>query len=253
MDGSTKRRSFYMKDGTEIYKGVMLEANLPPFFEDATLMDVAMMGLMGAGASMMSSDVAAYTGVSAGASPVALIALPLISPSGGQASAASFNTYGEYQTCTFSIANKSEYWDAMDQLLNLGERRDEPFRLNVIADQRIVKQIEVRNLMEPQTFTVPLYNCRSLTFWLEPRNCRSGQFVLYDMKVSKKPYQPVQQCWEVTYVQNNTEQFIYGFLTEEEVLENIAEMRADSTITDISYRPAKADNRQACEQLFDKR
>lgn len=252
MDGSTKRRYFNMKDGTEIYKGVMLEANKPPFFEDATLMDVAMIGLMGAGASMMSSDVAAYTGVSAGASPVALVALPLMTQSGGQASVASFNTYGEYQTCTFTIANKSEYWDAMDELLSFGERKDSPFLLNVIADQRIVKQIELRNRMEPQTFTVPLYNCRSLTFWMEPRDYRSGQFVLYDMTVSKKPYAPVKQCWEVTFEQDGATQTIYGWLTEEEVLENIAEMRADSTVSNISYRPAQATDRNGCEQLFDK-
>ncbi|MBQ9427812.1 MAG: hypothetical protein IJU36_09355 [Paludibacteraceae bacterium] len=187
MDGSTKRRSFHMKDGTEIYKGVMLEANMPPFFEDATLMDVAMIGLLGAGSSISGSDVAAYTGVTAGASPVALLALPLMNHSGGQASAASFNTYGEYKSCTFTIANKSEYWDAMDQIVNLGERQDKPFRLNVMADHRIVKQIDLTNRMEPQTFTVPLYNSNSLTFWLEPGDTRSGQFVIYDITVSKAP------------------------------------------------------------------
>ncbi|MBR1878999.1 MAG: NPCBM/NEW2 domain-containing protein [Paludibacteraceae bacterium] len=251
MDGSTKRRSFHMKDGTQIYKGVMLEANKPPFFEDATLMDVAMIGLMGAGSSLMSSDVAAYTGVTAGASPVALVALPLMTQSGGQASVASFNTYGEYQTCTFTIANKSEYWDAMDELLHLGDRKDEPFILNVLADQRIVKQIELRNRMEPQTFTVPLYNSSSLTFWMEPRDVRSGQFVLYDMTVSKQPYTPAKQCWEVTYEQSGAMQTIYGWLTEQEVLENIAEMRADPSVSNISYRPASANDRHACEQLFD--
>ena len=187
MDGSTKRRSFHMKDGTEIFKGVMLEANMPPFFEDATLMDVAMMALVGAGSSLMSSDVAAYTGVTAGASPIALVALPLMSQSGGQASVVSFNTYGEYKSCTFTIANKSEYWDAMDQLLNMGERKDTPFKLNILADQRLVGELYLSNKMEPVTMTVPLLNASSITFWLEPRDCRSGQFVIHDIKVSKKP------------------------------------------------------------------
>ena len=41
--------------------------------------------------------------------------------------------------------------------------------------------------MEPQTITVPIFKCHSLMFWLEPGVTRSGQFVLYDMKVSKKP------------------------------------------------------------------
>ena len=39
--------------------------------------------------------------------------------------------------------------------------------------------------------------------------------------------------------------------TEQELLENIAEMRADSSISNISYRPAKADDRDGCEKLFD--
>ena len=187
MDGSTKRRYFNMKDGSQIYKGVMLEANLPPFFEDATLMDVAMMALVGAGASLSGSDVAAYTGVSAGASSAALVTLPLMRQSGGQASVASFNTYGEYQSCTFTVANKSEYWDAVDELVHLGDKVDHPFKLNILADQRLVGELWLTNKMEPVTMTVPLFNARSLTFWMEPGDSRSGQFVLYDMKVSKKP------------------------------------------------------------------
>jgi hypothetical protein len=105
--------------------------------------------------------------------------------------------------------------------------------------------------MEPQTFTVPIHNCHSLVFWLEPGDTRSGQFVLYDMTVSKKPYTPTKQCWEVTFTQDGAAQTIYGWLTEQEVLENIAEMRADSSVSNISYRPAKATDRDGCEQLFD--
>ena len=66
-------------------------------------------------------------------------------------------------------------------------------KLHVIADQHLVKTIECKNTMQPQTFTVPIYNCRQLTFWLEPGSTRSGQFVLYDMTVSKKPYKPAKE------------------------------------------------------------
>lgn len=72
------------------------------------------------------------------------------------------------------------------------------------------------------------------------------------MTVSKKPYVPQKQCWEVTFEQGGTTQTVYGWLTEEEVLENIAEMRADSSVSNISYRPAEAGDKQACEELFDK-
>ena len=70
---------------------------------------------------------------------------------------------------------------------HLGERSEHHFTLDVIADQRIIKQIEVYNTMQPQTFTLPINGCRQLTFWLEAGDTRSGQFVLYDMRVSKKP------------------------------------------------------------------
>ena len=188
-NGSTKREYFRMKDGSQIYKGVMLEANMPLALESVTVTDAVMMCLIGAGSAIGSSNVSAYTGVSAGAGLAGDIAILHLmnNKSGGQASVVSFNPFGEYKSLTFSVANKSEYWDDVDMMLSLGERKDHHFRLNVIADQRIVKQIDLYNRMEPQTFTVPIYNCRQLTFWLEPGDVRSGQFVLYDMTVSKSP------------------------------------------------------------------
>lgn len=39
-DGSTKRDFFDMKDGSKIYKGVMLETNIPLKLEDVSLKDV---------------------------------------------------------------------------------------------------------------------------------------------------------------------------------------------------------------------
>ena len=109
------------------------------------------------------------------------------SQNGGQASVVAFNPYGEYESCTFTVANKSEYWDDVDKLKNFGERVDHPFKLNIFADQRLVGEVWLTNKMEPQTITVPIFKCHSLMFWLEPGPTRSGQFVLYDIKVSKKP------------------------------------------------------------------
>ena len=252
-NGETQRRFFQMKDGSKIYKGIMLEANMPLGLEDITISDAIMMFFIGAGSAISSSDMSAYTGVSAGgglAGQLGILHL-MNNQNGGQASVVSFNPYGEYQTCTFSIANKSEYWDDVDYVMNLGKYVERPYKLHVIADQRLVKTIECTNTMKPQTFTVPIYNCRQLMFWLEPGITRSGQFVLYDMKVSKKPYVPQKQCWEVTFKAGEATQTIYGWLTEEEVLENIAEMQADPQITDVHYRPAEANDEHACEALFD--
>ena len=187
-NGETQRRFFQMKDGSKIYKGVMLEANMPLGIEDITISDAIMMCLVGAGSAISGSDFSAYTGVSAGGGLAGQMAiLPLMKQGGGQASVVSFNPFGEYQTLTFTVANKSEYWDDVDMVKHLGERVDHRFTLDVIADQRIIKQIEVYNTMQPQTFTLPINGCRQLTFWLEAGDTRSGQFVLYDMRVSKKP------------------------------------------------------------------
>jgi len=170
---------------------------------------------------------------------------------GGQASVVSFNTYGEYESLTFSIANKSEYWDDVDMVFNFGERIDHHFRLNVFADQRLVKQIEVYNKMEPQTITVPLYKAQSLTFWLEPGAIRSGQFVLYDMTVSKKTYVPQRQCWYVEFEQDGVQQTIYGWLTDEELMANLMEMENDPTVSNIVYGSSDAEDKAACEKLYD--
>ena len=186
--GGTKRDCFNMKDGSQICKGVMLEANVPLALENITLTDAAIMFLVGAGSALSQSDFSAYSGTSAGGGLTGDLAiLRLMNPkNNGQASVVAFNPYGQYKSCTFTVANKSEYWDEVDRLVNLGERKDHHFKLNVIADQKLVKQIELYNLMEPQTFTVPINNCHSLVFWLEDGPTRSGQFVLYDMTVSKK-------------------------------------------------------------------
>ena len=188
-NGETKRRFFQMKDGSQIYKGVMLEANVPLAFEDVSVSDAIMMFFVGAGSALSQSDFAAYSGTSAGAGLTGQMAILhlLHNQNGGQASVVAFNPYGEYESCTFTIANKAEYWDDMDKLVNLGQQIDHHYNLHVFADQRLVKTIEVYNKMEPQTFTVPIFKCHQLMFWLEPGERRSGQFVLYNMTVSKKP------------------------------------------------------------------
>ena len=76
-NGGSQRRYFNMKDGTKIYKGVMLETNIPFAFENVTFMDLAFMFLTGAGGEISSSNVSAATGVSAGASSLPITMLNL--------------------------------------------------------------------------------------------------------------------------------------------------------------------------------
>ena len=190
-DGSTITKYFRMKDGRQINKGFMLETNIPLGLENVTVMDAVFMALTGVGASVSGSDVSAYTGVSAGASgtPVASIFLLLEDKNSKQASAAAFNPYGEYESCTFTVANKLEYVDEFDEVFQ--NRSEEalrnPVKLNVFADRVLVGEYWLDNKMEPLTVTVPIFKCHQLMFWLECGDKRSGQYVFYDLKLSKEP------------------------------------------------------------------
>ena len=84
-----------MKDGRALNKGFMLETNIPPGLENVTVMDAAFMLLTGVGASVSSSDVAAYTGVSGGASGTVNMGIFLLlnDQNQKQSAAAAFNTF----------------------------------------------------------------------------------------------------------------------------------------------------------------
>lgn len=218
-NGGSQRRYFNMKDGTKIYKGVMLETNIPFAFENVTFMDLAFMFLTGAGGEISSSNVSAVTGVSAGASslPITMLnlskearekgervqdrakannlnlgVLSLFGPGGYQSSAAAFNIYGEYDTCTFTVANKSVFVDPYEEILGgvTGEKaKAPPVRLDVFADQVKVGEFMLTDDMQPTTYTVPVNKSTQLMFWLECGDVRSGQYVLYDMSVKKNKKQ----------------------------------------------------------------
>ncbi len=218
-NGGSQRRYFNMKDGTKIYKGVMLETNIPFAFENVTFMDLAFMFLTGAGGEISSSNVSAATGVSAGASslPITMLnlskearekgervqdrakannlnlgVLSLFGPGGYQSSAAAFNIYGEYDTCTFTVANKSVFVDPYEEILGgvTGEKaKAPPVRLDVFADQVKVGEFMLTDDMQPTTYTVPVNKSTQLMFWLECGDVRSGQYVLYDMSVKKNKKQ----------------------------------------------------------------
>ncbi len=191
LDGSTITRSFKMKDGREINKGFMLETNIPLGLENVTVMDAAFMLLTGVGASVSSSDVAAYTGVSGGASGTANLGIFLLlnDSSNKQSAAAAFNPMGQYESCTFTVENMREYVDEFAQVF--GDMTKEnvlnSVKLNVMADQVLVGEYWLDNKMAPLTVTVPIFKCRQLMFWLECGDVRSGQYLFHDIKLSKEP------------------------------------------------------------------
>lgn len=208
-NGGSMRRFFQMKDGRNIYKGVMLETNIPFAFENITPFRAMFMFVMGAGSAISSSGVGAATGVTAGAGMtgslfslfkngangqdakalynkgLSLGALSVFGAGGQQSSACAFNPYGEYDELTFTVACKSPYTDPMVNALG-GNAKADSVRLDVFADQVKVGQFMVHNEMQPTTYTVPINKCQQLMFWLECGEYRSGQYVLYDMTVRKK-------------------------------------------------------------------
>ena len=102
-----------------------------------------------------------------------------------QSSACAFNPYGEYDELTFTVACKSPYVDPMVNAMG-GNKKADPVRLDVFADQVKVGEYWLSNEMKPATYTVPINKCHQLMFWLECGEYRSGQYVLYDMTVRKK-------------------------------------------------------------------
>ena len=208
-NGGSMRRYFQMKDGTKIYKGVMLEANVPFALENITPFRALFMFITGVGGAVSNSDFSAYSGVSAGAGGSAglfslfnnkadqssaqslaskglmLGGLSIFGAGDHQASVCAFNPYGEYDELTFTVACKSPYTDPMVNALG-GNAKADPVRLDVFADQVKVAEIMVDNEMKPTTYTVPIHKCTQLMFWLECGEYRSGQYVLYDMTVRKK-------------------------------------------------------------------
>ena len=197
-NGSSQREYFQMKDGSKIYKGVMLETNVPLAFENISLSEAAFMFVMGAGSAMSSSPVGAVTGVTAGAGMAGSAGvLNLIGDGGRQSSVVAFNPFKEYETCTFTVANKSEYTDT--DIFGKKLEGDNPVHLYVFADRVMVGDYILNNKMQPSTYTVPINKCEQLMFWLKCEDSRSGQYVLYDMTVSKRPMarpEPVRAAQE---------------------------------------------------------
>lgn len=194
-NGSSRKEYFAMKDGSKIYKGIMLETNVPPalVFEDIDLNTAIFLFVVGAGSAISASNVAAATGISAGAGLAGALAagysaLNLVGDKGHQSSVAAFNPFGEYETLTFTVDNKSEYVDT--DIFGKKLDPDNPVKLHVFADMRMVGSFWLTNRMQATTLKVPIHNCSQLVFWLECGESRSGQYVLYDMTLSKEPLSP---------------------------------------------------------------
>lgn len=181
-DGSTQRRYFEMPDGSRINKGFMLQTSVHFSLDHGVLSE----GTDNAAAAAIGGAAVGSAFVAAGAVGGALVGSTLIGAAaflmlaaGGNAvenSCAAFNTYGEYNSVTFTVAC----------LRPSGETpSDYKETLLIGADQEVVAELAVYETMEPQTVTVPIDGCSQLMFWLANTYNTSGQFVFYDIRLTK--------------------------------------------------------------------
>lgn len=180
-DGSTQKKYFDL-NGKRIYKGFMLQTSVHFSLDYGPLAgtDGAAAGAIG-GAAVGSAFVAggvAVGGAVVGSTLIGAAALLMLA-AGGEAlesSCAAFNTYGEYNSVTFTVACYKPYIrpdDYKETLL-------------IAADHKVMAQLTVYETMEPQTVTVPIDGCQQLMFWLANTDNWSGQFIFYDIKLSKE-------------------------------------------------------------------
>ncbi len=182
-DGSTQRRYFEMPDGSRINKGFILQTGVHFSLDHGIFSGTenAMAGALG-GAAVGSAFVAAGAAVGGAVVGSTLIgaASLLMLAAGGTAienSCAAFNTYGQYNSLTFTVACYRPFSE---------RKSDYKETLLIGADQIVVAELTVYETMEPQTVTVPINGCSQLMFWLANTNNTSGQFVFYDLRLTKE-------------------------------------------------------------------
>ena len=193
VDGKSMKNYFTRYDGSRIYKGFVLQTSTHFSLDFGVLSgsDAVGAGAIGAaavGASFVATG-AAIGGATVGAT-LAPIAPLLMLAAGGEAaenSCAAFNTYGQYNSVTFTVECLRKEGDT--QLLgpdtmqpDISERKE---KLLIGSNLNVVAEFDVFEGMKPQTVTVPIEGCEQLMFWLSNTNGTSAAYVFHDIKVSK--------------------------------------------------------------------
>ena len=194
VDGTSMRNYFTRYDGSRIYKGFVLQTSTHFSLDFGALsgsdaVGAGAVGAAAAGASFVATG-AAVGGVAVGTT-LAPIAPLLMLAAGGEVaenSCAAFNTYGQYNSVTFTVECLRKEGDT--QLLgpdtmqpDISERKE---RLLIGSNLNVVAELDVFEGMQPQTVTVPIEGCEQLMFWLSNTKGTSAAYVFHDIKVSKK-------------------------------------------------------------------
>ena len=193
VDGTSKKNYFTRYDGSRIYKGFVLQTSTHFSLDFGALSGSDAVGAGAIGAAAVGASFVA-TGAAVGGAMVGTTLAPiaplLMLAAGGEAvenSCAAFNTYGEYNSVTFTVECLRKEGDT--QLLgpdtmqpDISERKE---RLLIGSNLEVVAELDVFEGMQPQTVTVPIEGCEQLMFWLSNTGGTSAAYVFHDIKVSK--------------------------------------------------------------------
>ena len=194
VDGKSIKNYFTRYDGSRIYKGFVLQTSTHFSLDFGALSGSDAVGAGAIGAAAVGASFVA-TGAAVGGAMVGTTLAPiaplLMLAAGGEAvenSCAAFNTYGEYNSVTFTVECLRKEGDT--QLLgpdtmqpDISERKE---KLLIGSNLEVVAELDVFEGMQPQTVTVPIEGCEQLMFWLSNTNGTSAAYVFHDIKVSKK-------------------------------------------------------------------
>lgn len=187
-DGSSQRNYWTLPGGTRVNNGFMLQTNVHFSIEHGVLADdpnaatSAIVASMAVGAPVVVSG--AVGGVMFGTSMAGLGGLLLLAAGGEaeEASCAAFNTWGEYNSVTFTVACLTP---ESANLLEKGEFGSRQQRLLIGADGEVAAELLLHENGGPATFTVPINGCHQLMFWM-PCDRGSGKYIVYDAVLSKR-------------------------------------------------------------------
>ncbi|MBQ1963871.1 MAG: NPCBM/NEW2 domain-containing protein [Tidjanibacter sp.] len=181
MDGSSRRDYFSMPGGERIYKGFLLKTSVHFDIE------------MGPTSSPQAGIMAPMFGSSIMIGAVGNATIAAVSPFGAflalaaggtakESSCAAFNTWGEYDMLTFTVACRMPH----NTIDTIDFKENDPMEtLKIGADGEVIAEFEIHDKMQPTTYTVPINKCHQLMFWLECGGWNSGQFIFYDLRLSK--------------------------------------------------------------------
>lgn len=194
VDGVSKKDYFTRYDNSRIYKGFILQTSTHFSLDQGVLsgsdaVGAATIGAAAIGAAFVPIGVS-VGGAIVGTSLMSVAGLMMLA-AGGEAvenSCAAFNTYGEYNSVTFTVEclrtqGDTQFFGTDTYKTDISERKE---KLLIGADHIVMAELAVFEGMEPQTVTVPINGCKQLMFWLANTKGTSAAYVFHNIKVSKE-------------------------------------------------------------------